>query len=582
MSSTQTLQYKLSSANAATSFLHINLSFETKPKAETTEIQFPAWRPGRYTLQNFIKNVRNVRFTDAKGTPLKSEKVSKDRWRVEHEKDAQIVMSYEYFARQWDAGGCRLDDTQVYVNWVCCAAFPVGYEHLPCSVELDIPENYRIACSLPLEKRKLQAKNYDELADSPMLAAAELHHAEYDLPGFPCKFHIWAHGNHNPNFKKWKEDFEAFTQEQLRMFGEIPCKEYHFFILMLPHKFYHGVEHLQSTVIALGPAESMHEKEIYDDLLGVSCHELFHVWNVKAIRPKEMMPYRFDRENYFKTCYVAEGVTTYYGDYLLLRSGIFEIEDYFRELNVMLKRWHDNYGRNNLSLADSSYDLWIDGYEAGIPHRKKSVYADGCLAALILDLTIRRATDNAASLDDVMRRLWKNFGQKGRGYSEKDFINVAEKIAKTDLSDYFEKIIYGKEDFTPFLNEALSWIGCELIFEAPKEITEYHFGLRLAGTTVQITAPNSPAEEVFSVDDEIVAIDGIKATAENIQKLFLGKDRVKIHFFRAGRLLEADLKKNEKVFFEKVSVNFVENLTEEQRENYEIWSGVSDEVDFDF
>jgi len=52
---------------------------------------------------------------------------------------------------------------------------------------------------------------------------------------------------------------------------------------------------------------------IYKELIGVASHELFHCWNVKSIRPIEMMPYDYTKENYSASGYVYEGVTTYYG-----------------------------------------------------------------------------------------------------------------------------------------------------------------------------------------------------------------------------------------------------------------------------
>jgi predicted metalloprotease with PDZ domain len=120
--------------------------------------------------------------------------------------------------------------------------------------------------------------------------------------------------------------------------------------------------------------------------LGVSSHELFHAWNIIRIRPKEMLPYDFTKENYFRTCFVAEGCTTYYGDLFLKRAGVFSDETYIKELQVYMKRHFENCAHATQSLADSSFDLWLDGYEKGIPNRKVSVYHKGALVALVLDL----------------------------------------------------------------------------------------------------------------------------------------------------------------------------------------------------
>lgn len=141
-------------------------------------------------------------------------------------------------------------------------------------------------------------------------------------------------------------------------------------------------------MIVLGPDDE--GEGLYTDLLGVSSHELFHAWNIIRIRPQELLPYDFTKENYFTTCFVAEGVTTYYGDLFLRRSGIFDDVAYYRELQVYMKRHFENNRDAQQSLAESSWDLWLDGYEKGIPKRKVSVYHKGALVALILDITIRK------------------------------------------------------------------------------------------------------------------------------------------------------------------------------------------------
>ena len=80
----------------------------------------------------------------------------------------------------------------------------------------------------------------------------------------------------------------------------------------------------------------------YEDLLGVCSHELYHTWNIKAIRPKEMLPYNYTKENYFRTGFVAEGVTTYMGDLMHFLGSlcIFNWVSFSRgiELNHMLLR----------------------------------------------------------------------------------------------------------------------------------------------------------------------------------------------------------------------------------------------------
>jgi predicted metalloprotease with PDZ domain len=174
------------------------------------------------------------------------------------------------------------------------------------------------------------------------------------------------------------------------------------------------------------------------------------------------LPYDFSRENYFPTGYVAEGLTTYYGDLLLARAGFFSPARYLAELNGTLNRHFTTSNGAALSLTESSLDLWLDGYVAGVPGRKVSIYHKGALTALLLDLEIRRLTGDARSLDDVVRGLWQRYGQKNIGYSHADYVALAEEVAGRPLHDYFAACITGTEPLHERLAAALRHVGCGL------------------------------------------------------------------------------------------------------------------------
>ena len=86
----------------------------------TINVQLPAWRPGRYELGNFAKNVQKWEAFDQKGNALVSKKVKKDLWEVETNGANQIHIKYNYFASEINAGSSYLDDKQLYINGVNC------------------------------------------------------------------------------------------------------------------------------------------------------------------------------------------------------------------------------------------------------------------------------------------------------------------------------------------------------------------------------------------------------------------------------------------------------------------------------
>ena len=118
-------------------------------------------------------------------------------------------------------------------------------------------------------------------------------------------------------------DHVAFTRAQLSYFGSFPVPSYHFLYLFPDRDVRHGVEHEDSTVIALGPAERVRSKEGYMEIIGIASHELYHAWNVKRIRPAEWMPYDFANACPSELGYIAEGVTTYMGDLFLFEARSF-------------------------------------------------------------------------------------------------------------------------------------------------------------------------------------------------------------------------------------------------------------------
>ena len=182
------------------------------------------------------------------------------------------------------------------------------------------------------------------------------------------------------------------------------------------------------------------------------------------------MPYDFTKENYFKTCFIVEGVTTYFGDLILFRSGVFDEKQYHKELEVRYKQHFEEAGNASQSLVEASWDLWLDGYAQSIPDRKVSVYHKGAIAAQILDLFIQKITKNQRTLDDVMRKMWENFGKKMIGYSLQDYKNICEEVAGKNLNWYFEECIFGNSSLENILNEYLQVLDYQVVMSSEGRI----------------------------------------------------------------------------------------------------------------
>lgn len=494
-------------------FVTIEIQIGKEHTASEFQLQLPSWRPGRYELGNFAKNIRGFSVTDASGAPVGYRKVTKDLWLVEP-CNGPATVTYSYFASQPDAGACWVDHDQLYINPIHCCMYISGRENEKCEVSLNVPSTWKVATGMnQTGPDQFETTDYHQLVDCPFIASPNMQHGEYVVDNIP--FHIWIQGDCKPDWLRIIKDFEAFTEVQLRTMKTFPAKEFHFLVQILPFPFYHGVEHTNSTVLAMGPGYHMMKPELYNDFMGVASHELFHVWNVKTIRPAEMLPYDYTKENYAETGYVYEGVTTYYGDLFLARSGYFTLEGLLEEYSVRLQKHMDNPGRFNHGVAQSSFDTWLDGYVPGIPGRKVSIYDEGCLVAWMLDFMIRSATQSSKSLDHVMQALYFDFALKGKGYTRDDFKQLCEVAAGRDFDFFFKNYIETPASLNTILSEVVSLAGIS-VSETPSALaSERLLGIktenRSVGTFVSSVFPDSPgAKSGLVKDDEIIAVNHVR------------------------------------------------------------------------
>ena len=542
-------------------------------KSETI-LKISAWRPGRYELGNFAKNVRNFKVFNSRGKPIEFQKTDKSSWLIQSGNLEEMVVEYEYFAAELNAGSSFLDETQLYVNPVNCFLYSADFKDETYLINLSIPNDWKIACSLPFENKVLKAKNFEELADSPFICSSNLSYDSYEVQGI--KFHLWFNNQRQIDWNRLKTDFVKFTSKQLADFTHFPASEFHFLIHSLPYSAYHGVEHLKSTVITLGPSYEIFGA-LYSELLGVSSHELYHVWNVKSIRPVEMFPYDFEKENYSKLGYVYEGVTTYLGDLYLLKSGVLNLGSYLKEFNKQLQKHFDNPGRFNYSVSQSSFDTWLDGYVAGAPGRKVSIYTEGCLLAFIADIKIRKATNNKFGIEEVMKRLYFDFAQKGIGYSENDYREILEKVSGKSFEDYFLNNVNGTKPYDNLINESLEYLGLELIHKPSTSFAESKLGFRIVSkgknAIVQSIYPGSPSDiGGLRVGDEIIDLNGSQLNNDLDKWLkYFENDDLKLSVYREGKLLGVTLITGFDFFYPKFEVKQNKNITESQLVNLKFW-----------
>jgi predicted metalloprotease with PDZ domain len=540
------------------------------------ELQFPVWRPGRYERGDFASMVRKWSAYDSEGNILTMHKKRKDLWVVQDTASRQVRICYDFYANTLNAGSTFASHSFWMLNPVNFLMYPPGAENDACELHLDVPEDWQMATSLKRSNGALVAESFHELVDSPIMMAAALDHWSYVVEG--VDFHIWMYGDHKLDQSKTIEAFSAFSKNQISSFGSFPGESYHFLLMFHPERRYHGVEHLESTVIWLGPEDKIHENAVWEDLMGISSHELYHSWNVKTVRPSEMMPYDYSGEMYFRTGYVAEGVTTYMGDLHLIRSGVFDWTQFKKTQEKNLYRHLLNEAREIRSVAESSQELWLDGYGSdGAPGRISSIYAEGAIFSLMVDLSIRLRTKGTQGLLDLMRKLYSDSEVLEKGYTEERYLNECVEFGGQEVRKLIDKYIYRASDMIDDLEALLHKFGVVLKRSVPENVPMAQFGFRALkhaqGARITHVAEGSPARaaglEIGMIIEKVNDEDLSRGLSECLNT---GNESDIFHVSDALGSRKTEISRKEGSYFLEVILEADPEATIEQKKNFEIWT----------
>lgn len=480
----QSYNYTLRWTHAASHLYEVTL--ETAPlTGAASDFQVPAWRPGRYYIQDYAAGISGFSASAADGKPLAWSKVDNDTWRVANPASGTIKIQYRYYANTMDAGSSVLNTAQAYFNPVNFFMHLRGDYARPCTLTVaSMPADWRAATALTRldgSHNVFVAPDYHEFVDCPTILSPTLKTLHSRIDGTDFYFHFQG------EFKGGKETEDAFQgnmgkliAEEKAIFGGFPMQEYHFIYQLLPYNMGHAVEHKNSACFAM-PNTVGQSAQAIARLNSISAHEFFHLWNVKRIRPAAMWPYDYQKEAYTGLQWFTEGVTDYYTSLCLTRAGLYTRETYFSILARTIQALESNYASQMTSPSQSSFDSWLERSDYIPPYAHISYYTLGTRVGLLLDLDIRAKTKGHRSLDDVFKQLYASHFLQNKGLEENAVQLAVEALVGQSCQPFFERHVQGTTPidyaafFDPFglvleekVTEGLTWelIGLEKVSEA--------------------------------------------------------------------------------------------------------------------
>ncbi len=547
----------------------------TKPDPGGQQFSLPAWIPGSYLLREFARHVVRIRARSGR-QPVPITKLDKNTWVVEP-CAGPLTIEYEIYAFDLSVRGAYLDTTRGFFNGTCVFMRVHGAEQMRHELELRRPQGaayrkWRVATAMPRAGAdayafgRYAAADYDELIDHPV-ELGEFSLTTFRAGGVPHD--IVISGRHDCDMKRLARDLKKLCETQIAFWREAPMKRYVFLVLVLGEG-YGGLEHRASTSLvcsrdSLPRDDTPATDENYGTFLGLCSHEYFHTWNVKRIKPEAFTPYDLDHENYTTLLWAFEGITSYYDDLMLVRAGLLSRDAYLERLGQTMTRVERGSGRLKQSVAESSFDAWTKFYrqDENAPNSIVSYYSKGSLVALCLDLLIRHKTAGRRSLDHVMRVLWKRFGRNGTGVPEDGIEQVAEQVSGVKLDRFFASAVHGTAELP--LSRLLNEVGVGLRLRPAESMSDRggkpasnffaaaiqraELGIRTRTNSNEVTITHvldggSAQRAGLSAGDVIIAIDGLRVSSANLEKLLArhrAGQRLCLHAFRRDELMSFDV-----------------------------------------
>jgi predicted metalloprotease with PDZ domain len=451
----QDFTFTVSIPNPASHTMHVSMRCAGLT-GEFQDFKMPVWMPGYYRVLDYAKNMTNFRATDGNDRELHWERIGKNAWRVVTGGAGLVNLNYDVGGTVRFAAQTYIADDRAYIAPPATFLHIPGKLNRPVMVNVIIPATWKtLATGLDPDPsgsaQIFRASDFDVLYDAPILMGnQEVQH--FAVKGVRNDVAI-ENVPESVNREQMMRDLQRMVEAATGLIGDVPYSHYMFLMMGQGNG---GIEHLNSASIAFN-GNSLGTPEGYRRWLSYVAHEYFHNFNVKRIRPIALGPFDYDRENLTNMLWVSEGLSVYYQDLVCLRAGLITREQYLEKLRDSIQRFENASGHRYQSAAESSWNTWGTSGVGGDRNTSISYYDNGAMLGAILDLSIRHASGNKKSLDDVMRTLYRTYYQeKKRGFTDAEFRAACEAAAGASLAEVFEYAATSKQmDYAKYF----AWAG---------------------------------------------------------------------------------------------------------------------------
>jgi len=551
-----------------------NVSVEFPKSAQShIDVKLPAWRTGRYEILNLANGVRYFAATDDSGNALKWEKINHSTWRVHLVEPTQVNIDYQVYANELGKRARHIDDSHAFIDASGFFMFSESFRQEPVTVDLKVPKAWRSVSGMEngSNKHSFKAADYDVLVDSPIETGINKLH-KFEVDGRQYELVIWGEGNYDEQLML--TDLKKLVTTGNVIWNSYPYERY-VFMVHATSGAGGATEHLNSTIIQR-PRDRFGSREDYLGFISTAAHEFIHTWNVKAYRPKGLVPYDYTNMNYSNLLWISEGSTSYFEDHLLVRSGIETTDEFFKVMSKTINRHLQTPGREVQSASETSFDKWINQGGDHARNYSTNIYLEGSLLSMLLDIHLLETTKAKVNYRQVHNALY-NKHRLPQGFTEQDVLTILKELTGEDYTAWWHDNVSTPADID--FDALLAKVGLELTRpENAKPLASIDATAKNSGellTLTHVRRGGAAWQAGLTTDDKIVAVNKqhVGKDLKSSLEVFKAGEKVTIDFIRRDALqsttlvLSQDYDKPKRVVADK-------NATLSQRALFKAWVGV--------
>jgi predicted metalloprotease with PDZ domain len=512
--SPQPIAYTVSLASPEQHLVEVQITLP--PGTADRELQLPVWN-ALYQVRDFAQFINWIRAKDASSNSLPLTQINSSRWQI-HGASNGATVQYQIYVDSFGPFGAQLNAHHAFFNLAQVLMYPVDARNSAMTVHFkSIPAGWHIATPLRVDHDEFSAENYDRLVDSPVEISA-FHEADFDESGAHFRVIIDADPA-DYNSDKIVASVRKIVAAAISWMNDRPFDTYTFFYHFPRGPAGGGMEHAYSTAIDIN-ADTI-SRTLYP-VNAVTAHEFFHLWNVKRIRPQTLEPIDYTRENYTRALWFSEGVTSAVEETIQLRAGLIDEKQYLANVGDQISELEHRPAHLTQSAEASSLDAWLEGLNYyHRPERSISYYNKGELLGIMLDLAIRQASHNQASLREAMQWMNLNYAKKGRYFDDSNGVREAsEAVCHCDLGSFFPKYVAATDE-VPW-DDFLRYVGLhveQLNFTVadPGFVASRNFDGPM--TVVAVTSSSEAEHAGLQIGEAITELQGKPAAEDSQQQL---------------------------------------------------------------